>query len=138
MAKSITLAIMDAPYETTCSTTAFRIMDAAVRKGYSVNVFAYEGAVNLSMAEQKPHPNPAKGTSVEEEEHLMTKDLVSELFAQAKVKGLEIDWVNCGLCVDERGAGNWVEGPRRGGPGDFLTQAAGSDATLVIPTKRNS
>ena len=138
MAKSITLAIMDAPYETTTSTTAFRIMDAAVRKGYSVNVFAYEGAVNLSMAEQKPHPNPAKGTTVEEEDHLLTKDLVSELFEQAKAKGLEVDWVNCGLCVDERGAGNWVEGPRRGGPGDFLTQVNGSDATIVIPTKRNS
>ena len=103
MAKSITLAIMDAPYETTTSTTAFRIMDAAVRKGYSVNVFAYEGAVNLSMAEQKPHPNPAKGTTVEEEDHLLTKDLVSELFEQAKAKVLKSIGLTVGFVLMKEG-----------------------------------
>ena len=37
--------------------------------------------------------------------------------------------------VDERGAGNWIDGPRRGGPKDFVAAAAASDAVLVIPTK---
>ncbi len=138
MAKTLTLAIMDAPYETTNSTTAFRIIHSALTKGHNVNVFAYEGAVNLSMAEQTAHPNPVKGTSVEEEEHPLTKDWVSEMFSLAKSKGVKLDWVNCGMCVDERGAGNWVEGPRRGGPPDFLEQVGGSDNVLVIPTKRNS
>ena len=136
--KTLTVAIMDAPYETTTSTTAFRIIDAAIRKGHSVNVFAYEGAVSLSMAEQKEHPNPAKGTSVEEEDHVLTKDWVLALFQQARENGVELDWVNCGLCVDERGASHVVEGPRRGGPADFLKQVESSDTTLVIPTKRNS
>ncbi len=138
MAKTLTLAIMDAPYETTNSTTAFRIIHSALNKGHNVNVFAYEGAVNLSMAEQTGHPNPVKGTSVEEEEHPLTKDWVSAMFSLAKSKGVKLDWVNCGMCVDERGAGNWVEGPRRGGPPDFLEQVGGSDNVLVIPTKRNS
>ena len=138
MAKTLTLAIMDAPYESTNSTTAFRIIHSALNKGHNVSVFAYEGAVNLSMAEQAGHPNPVKGHSVEEEDHVLTKDWVSEMFSLAKSKGVKLDWVNCGMCVDERGAGNWVEGPRRGGPPDFLEQVAGSDNVLVIPTKRNS
>jgi tRNA 2-thiouridine synthesizing protein D len=136
--KTLSICLMDAPYETTSSTTAFRIMDAALRKGHSVNVFAYEGAVSLSMKGQKPHPNPARGTSEEEEKHTLTKEWVEELFSMAKSNGAHIDWVNCGLCVDERGAEDWVEGPRRGSPGDFLQHVEASNTTLVIPTKRNS
>ncbi|MBI3001546.1 MAG: DsrE family protein [Deltaproteobacteria bacterium] len=133
--KTITVAIMDAPYESASSTTALRIVDAAVRKGHNVNVFAYEGAVNLTMKAQKPHPNPVKGTSVEEEQHPTTKDWVASLFALASRQGVKLDWVNCGLCVDERGAGEWIEGPRRGGPKDLLDASNASNATLVIPTK---
>ncbi len=99
------------------------------------NVFAYEGAVSLTVKDQKPHPNPVHGTSVEEEKHPNTKDLVGSLFELAKEKGVKLDWVNCGLCVDERGAGNWIDGPRRGGPPDFNKWVQESDATLVIPTK---
>lgn len=51
MGKALTLALMDAPYESERSTTAFRIVDAALRKGHTVRVFAYEGAVNLTMAD---------------------------------------------------------------------------------------
>ncbi len=133
--KTLTIAIMDAPYESARSTTAMRIINAALGKGHNVNVFAYEGAVNLTMKAQKPHPNPAKGTSVEEEEHPLTKDWIAALFKLAQEKGAKLDWVNCGLCVDERGAGDWIEGPRRGGPKDFLDASSASNATLVIPTK---
>ena len=133
--KTITVAIMDAPYESANSTTALRIVQSALTKGHNVNVFAYEGAVNLTMKAQAPHPNPVKGTSAEQEAHPTTKDWVASLFKMAKDKGLKLDWVNCGLCVDERGAGDWVEGPRRGGPKDFLDASNASQATLVIPTK---
>jgi tRNA 2-thiouridine synthesizing protein D len=132
MAKTITVALMDPPYEKETTTTALRIVDAALRKGHSVNVFAYEGAVNLTMAEQAPHPNPAKGTTVEEEDHPTTKDWIAALFRTADGR---LDWINCGLCVDERGAGNWIEGPRRGGPKDFVDWVEASDQTLIIPTK---
>ena len=133
--KTITVAIMDAPYESANSTTALRIVQSALAKGHNVNVFAYEGAVNLTMKAQAPHPNPVKGTSAEQEAHPTTKDWVSSLFKMAKDKGVKLDWVNCGLCVDERGAGEWVDGPRRGGPKDFLDASNASQATLVIPTK---
>jgi sulfur relay (sulfurtransferase) complex TusBCD TusD component (DsrE family) len=133
--KTITVAIMDAPYESANSTTALRIVQSALARGHNVNVFAYEGAVNLTMKAQAPHPNPVKGTSAEQEAHPTTKDWVSSLFALAKDKGVKLDWVNCGLCVDERGAGEWVDGPRRGGPKDFLDASNASQATLVIPTK---
>lgn len=133
--KTLTIAIMDAPYESPNSTTALRIIDAALKKGHNVNVFAYEGAVNLTMKAQQAHPNPVKGTSVEQEQHPTTKDWVGALFNLANKNGTKLDWVNCGLCVDERGAGEWIDGPRRGGPKDFLDASNASNATLVIPTK---
>ena len=132
MASTITLALMDAPYESERSTTAFRFIDAALRKGHTVQVFAYEGAVNLTMADQAPHPNPVKGTSAEEEHHPTTKDWVAALFDSADGR---LEWVNCGLCVDERGAANWIDGPRRGGPKDFVDWVEASDQAFVIPTR---
>lgn len=133
--KTLTIAIMDAPYESANSTTAFRIVQAALEQGHNVTVFAYEGAVNLTMKDQKPHANPVKGTTVEEEQHPTTKDWVAALFKLAQEKGVKLDWINCGLCVDERGAGSWVDGPRRGGPADFFAASQASQTTLVIPTK---
>jgi tRNA 2-thiouridine synthesizing protein D len=129
---TLTMALMDPPYETERTTTAFRIIDAALRRGMDVRVFAYEGAVNLTMAEQTPHPNPVKDTSVEDERHPTTKDWVAALFRMADGR---LEWVNCGLCVDERGAANWIDGPRRGGPKDFVDLVRSSDHTLVIPTR---
>lgn len=133
--KTLTLVMMDAPYESANSTTALRIVDAALRKGHQVNVFAYEGAVALTMKNQTGHPNPVKGTSVEQEQHPTPKDWIGALFDLAKERQTRLDWVNCGLCVDERGAADWIEGPRRGGPKDLLEAAQASDATLVIPTR---
>jgi tRNA 2-thiouridine synthesizing protein D len=133
--KTLTLAIMDAPYESASSTTALRIVDAALRRGHAVNVFAYEGAVSLTMKAQQPHANPVKGTSVEQEEHPNPKDWVAALFELARQRDVKLDWINCGLCVDERGAGDWIEGPRRGGPKDFYELSRASHVTLVIPTK---
>ncbi|MBI4290745.1 MAG: DsrE family protein [Betaproteobacteria bacterium] len=133
--KTLTIAIMDPPYETASTTTALRIVDAALRKGNNVHVFAYEGAVNLTMAAQKPHANPLKGTSAEPEEHPTTKDWIASLFAMSRKNGAKLEWINCGLCVDERGAGDWIAGPRRGAPKDFYEAAQKSDTTLVIPAK---
>jgi tRNA 2-thiouridine synthesizing protein D len=129
---NLTIALMDPPYETETTTTALRIIDAALRKGHQVNVFAYEGAVNLTMAEQSPHPNPVKGTSADEEQHPTTKDWIAALFRVAEGR---LSWINCGLCVDERGAGNWIEGPVRGSPKEFAQWVNSSDQTLVIPAK---
>jgi len=133
--KTLTISIMDAPYESASSTTALRIINAALEKGHNVNVFAYEGAVNLTMKAQQPHATPVKGTSVEQEQHPTTKDWVAALFKLASTNGVKLDWINCGLCVDERGAGDWIDGPRRGGPKDLLDASSASNATLVIPTK---
>ena len=132
--RTLTLAVMDAPYEAAASTTAFRIIAAALAKGIDVNVFAYEGAVSLTVKEQAPHANPVKGTSVEQEEHPTTKDLVAALLEMGRSEP-RLNWVNCGLCVDERGAGSWIDGVKRGGPANFLEMAVASTTTLVIPTK---
>ena len=132
--RRLTLALMDPPYESANSTTALRIITAALEKGINVNVFAYEGAVCLPLKEQAPHANPVKGTTVEEEQHPTTKAFVSSLLAMGKDKPL-LTWVNCGLCVDERGAVNVVEGVKRGSPADFFKMANESTNTLVIPTR---
>lgn len=132
--RRLTLALMDPPYESANSTTAMRIISAALAKGIEVNVFAYEGAVCLPLKDQTPHANPVKGTTVEQEEHPTTKAFVSSLLAIGKEKPL-LTWVNCGLCVDERGATNVIEGVRRGSPADFFKMVSESTNTLVIPTK---
>ena len=133
--KSLTFALMDPPYESARSTTALRLIDIAVRRGYDVNVFAYEGAVGVAFAKQAPHANAVHGRDVAQEDHPNPKDWVAALFAEAARRGSKIDWVQCGLCVDERGAGEWVEGPRRGSPADFWKFVEESDNTLVIPTR---
>ncbi len=133
--KTLTLMIMDPPYESSNTITAFRMVESALNKGHDVNVFAFEGAVSLSFAAQKGHANPVHGTSIDAEEHPLTREFVSGLFAIAKDKGAKLDWVNCGFCVDERGAFDWVDGPRRGGPPDFFKMYSESDKTLIIGTK---
>ena len=132
--KKLTLALMDPPYESANSTTALRIISAALEKSIDVNVFAYEGAVCLPLKDQAPHANPVKGTTVEDEAHPTTKAFISSLLEIGKDKPL-LTWVNCGLCVDERGASNVVEGVKRGSPADFFKMASESINTLVIPTK---
>lgn len=134
MKKTLTLALMDPPYESANSTTALRIVSAALKQGINVNVFAYEGAVCLPLKDQAPHANPVKGTTVEEEDHPTTKTFVSSLLEIGRSDPL-LTWVNCGLCVDERGASNVVDGVKRGSPADFLKMAEQSTNTLVIPTR---
>ena len=133
--KTLTFAAMDPPYETERSTTLLRLLDIAVRRGHNVNVFAYEGAVYLPFALQKAHPNPAHGRNAEEENHMLTKDVIAALMATAERGGTKLDWVNCGMCVDERGAGEAIAGVRRGSPADLLKMAQESENTLVIGTR---
>lgn len=132
--KTLTFAIMDAPFESTRTTTAFRLMDIALERGHDLNVFAYEGAVALAFKHQQQHPNKVHGREVEEENHPLPKDWITALLRKAEQRGSKLDWINCGLCVDERGVAEAVEGTRRGTPGDFWQQAESSDNTLVIAT----
>jgi len=132
--RKLTVALMDPPYESANTTTAFRIIEAALKKGIDVDVFAYEGAVCLPLRDQAQHANPVKGTTVEQEDHPNTKNFVSALLKLGGQSPL-LTWVNCGLCVDERGATNVVDGVKRGSPADFLKMASESVNTLVIPTR---
>jgi tRNA 2-thiouridine synthesizing protein D len=126
---------MDAPYESANLTTAFRILDAAARRGHNINVFAYEGASALAFVRQEPHPNPVHGKNLAEENHPTTKDQVAALLIAAEKSGGTVDWVNCGMCVDERGVNEFVPGTRRGSPADMQKFSDTSDNVLVIPTK---
>jgi len=130
--KKITISIMDGPFENARTVTALRLVDIAARRGYDITVFAYEGAAALSFSKQAPHPNAVHGHDVEEEDHPLPKDWVGSLIATAKSNGGNLDWINCGLCVDERGVGEAIEGTRRGTPADLWNSAQASHGTLII------
>jgi tRNA 2-thiouridine synthesizing protein D len=135
MSKStLTFALMDAPFESARSTTALRLIDLALRKGHAVNVFAYEGAVGLAFAGQKAHANAVHGRDAGEEDHPLPREWVAALHELAAERGVALEWVNCGLCVDERGLGESISGPRRGSPADLARMIEESTNTLVIPT----
>ena len=131
---TFTIALMDAPFEASRTTSAMRIIDAALERGINVKVFAYEGAVMLPFRHQQPHANPVHGHDVEAEDHPLPSWWIAALMAKAARVGATFDWVNCGLCVDERGAGDAIDGVRRGAPADFWKMAAESHATLVVAT----
>jgi tRNA 2-thiouridine synthesizing protein D len=135
--KTLTFVLMDPPYEDARSTTALRLIDLAVRRGHDVNVFAYEGAVNLAFAKQTPHANAVHGRDLEQEDHPNPKEWIAAILNEAEQRGSKVEWVQCGLCVDERGAGDCIQHPsiRRGSPADLVKFTEGSDNTLVIPTK---
>src|SRR5262245_56547922 len=121
--KSVTFVLMDPPYESSNISTAFRLIESAIGKGHDVTVFAYEGAVALTFQKQAAHPNAVHGCSVEEENHPTTRDWVAALLKKAETGGSKLDWINCGLCVDERGVGEAIPGVRRGSPADMLKAA---------------
>jgi tRNA 2-thiouridine synthesizing protein D len=132
--KTFAVALMDPPYESENLTTAFRILGAMAQRGHNIKVFAYEGASALAFARQAPHPNPVHGKNAAEENHPTTKDQVLALLALAEKNGGKVDWVNCGMCVDECGVGEFVAG-RRGSPADFHAFCEASDNVLTISTK---
>jgi tRNA 2-thiouridine synthesizing protein D len=126
---------MDPPYENARSTTALRLIDIAARRGYGVTVFAYEGAVAMPFARQKAHANAVHGRDAEQEDHPLPREWVKAVSDAAAAAGGKVDWINCGLCVDERGVEEAIEGVRRGTPADLWKAAEASTNTLVIPTK---
>jgi tRNA 2-thiouridine synthesizing protein D len=132
MTTTLTFVLMDPPFENARSTTALRLIDAALEQGFNVNVFAYEGAVCLPFARQTAHANAVHGRSVEEDNHPLPRVWVKALMHAAGARGLKLDWVNCGLCVDERRANEAIGGVRRGSPVDLWKFAGSSDNTLVI------
>jgi tRNA 2-thiouridine synthesizing protein D len=133
--KSLTFVRMDAPFENERTVTALRLVDAAARRGYDVTVFAYEGAVALTFDRQAPHANAVHGRDVAQEDHPLPKEWARAVMETATRNGGRVDWVNCGLCVDERGVAEAIPGARRGSPADLWKAATASDNTLVIGTR---
>lgn len=132
---TLTFVIMEAPFENARTVTALRLVDAAIRRGHQVTVFAYEGAVALSFARQTPHPNAVHGRNAVEEDHPLPKDWIAALMEAAKQRGVALEWINCGLCVDERGVMEGIPGAKRGSPADLWKASQASDNTLVIGTR---
>src|SRR5437016_6295878 len=100
---NLTFLLMDPPFENERTVTAFRLLDAALRKGHDVTVFAYEGATALIFAKQTAHPNAVHGRDAAQEDHPLPREWAAALADTAQKAGRKFDWINCGLCVDERG-----------------------------------
>jgi tRNA 2-thiouridine synthesizing protein D len=132
--KTLTFVLMDAPFESSRTATALRVIDAAIRRGLNVNVFAYEGAVLLPFSHQQPHANAVHGRDAAEEDHPLPREWIAGMIATAAAGGIDFHWVNGGLCVDERGAGEAIDGVQRGTPADLWKMASTSDNTLVVAT----
>lgn len=133
--KTLTFVLMDPPFESSRSTTALRLLQCAAQRGYQLNVLAYEGATYLPFVGQMGHANAVHGHEVGEEDHPLPKEWISSIQKTAADNGGALDWVNCGLCADERGANDAVEGVRRGGPPALAAWMDESDNTLVIATR---
>ncbi|MGK2741185.1 DsrE family protein [Tepidicaulis sp. LMO-SS28] len=132
---AIAFAIMDPPYESGRSTSFFRMLSIAAGRGYDIKVFAYEGGVHLAFDKQAPHGNAVHGHDVEEENHPLPKVWIAELMKTAEENGGSLDWVNCGLCADERGVNESICGARRGSPADFWNLALEAGNALTIGTR---
>ena len=133
-AKTLTFALMDPPFEASRTTTAMRVIDAALTLGFNVNVFGYEGAVAIPFRHQQPHANVVHGRDAEAEDHPLPREWVAGLMRAAEARGLHLEWVNCGLCVDERGVGDAIDGVQRGTPADLWRLATSAHNILVVPT----
>ena len=94
-----------------------------------------EGAVSLAFSKQAKHANAVHGRDVDQEDHPLPREWIAALFEQAQKTGAALEWINCGLCVDERGVGEMIEGVARGTPADLWQLAEQSDNSLVIATK---
>lgn len=133
--KTLTFVMMDPPFESSRTSSTLRLVDLAIEKGHNVNVFAYEGAVSLSFVKQEKHANKVHGREIAEENHPLPREWIAGLMAKAKSKGVTFDWINCGLCADERGMSEVLEGTRRGSPADLWSWVQASSSTLVVATK---
>jgi tRNA 2-thiouridine synthesizing protein D len=135
MTNTLTFAFMDPPFENERTATFFRLLDISLDRGANVRVFAYEGAVALAFALQQQHGNAVHGRGTEEEDHPLTKNWIAALQRKAASKSLKLEWINCGLCVDERGVNDVIEGCGRGGPADLWRYASEATNTLTIGTR---
>ena len=118
MAKTLAFVLMEAPHDSANTTTALRIIDAALRKGHNVHVMAYEGAIPNRVA-----TGPA--------------DWIAALIRTAAPKGLSVDWVRCSLRNDGAQAPDaQIAGTRRSSPADaFHQDVAKAENVLVIPCR---
>ena len=135
MKKRLTFCLMDGPFEQARTVTALRMVDVACRRGFDVTVFAYEGAVGLPFAAQRKHANAVHGRGADDEDHPLPREWVAALMESARRSGGSLEWINCGLCVDERGMDETVAGCKRGTPGDLWARAVESAGTLVVGTR---
>jgi len=109
-----TFVLTDGPNEHARCRTAFRLVEAAIRRGHDVKIVALEDAIELS--------------SVKRSITWGDERWIPSAFASAKENGCRFEWINCGPVPDQT-----IEGVRQGGPADLWRIAEESDNALVVP-----
>src|SRR5262249_59383406 len=107
--KTLTFLLMDAPFENARTTTALRLIDIAARRGYDINVFAYEGAVCLPFAGQKQHANAVHGHDVMQEDHPLPREWVEAVVQEAARNGGRVRSEERRVGKEGRSRGGWDE-----------------------------
>src|SRR5690606_11302191 len=133
--KTLTFAFMDPPFESERTVTFFRLLDAPLDRAAHVRLFAYERAVGLSFARQSAPDHAVNKRHLDCVKHPRTREWIASLQHKAAAKGLTFEWINCGLCVDERGVNEVIDGCGRGGPPDLWRYATEAFNTLTIGTR---
>jgi len=121
------------PRDNLCCTAALRLIDLAVRRGFNVNVFTYEGKVSRPSAQRSSDAGSASAADRVRQNDVNPRDLIAAMFESAE-RGTQVRWVNCGLSVDDRRTARLV--PRSDSCRSFdlwgLMRESGN--TLVLPT----
>lgn len=120
MSRQVCISLMDPPFESERIATVFRLMSSMARRGMSLTVFAYEGAVALGAADDS---------------RALPRYWIRALAALCDQYGGSLEWINCGMSADERGVEETVAPGRRGGPGELWSAAVCSDCTITIGTR---
>lgn len=87
--KTLHVTLTAGPYGNETPVSVFRLIDAALAKGYPVNVLAYEDAVLLTAKAQKPHDDPIWKDNAEHhtdagKAHSTTAEFVERLLQQGR------------------------------------------------------
>ncbi len=120
MKTALTFAIMDAPFENSRTVTMFRIDRGSARTQDTTSMSSPTRARSRSPSRgRRRMQTPCTGATLRRRT-IRCRACGSRRCSRSRAKqGRKLDWVNCGLCVDERGVAEAIEGVRRGSPADF-------------------
>ena len=132
--KCLTFALMDPPFESARTATAFRLLHAALGADTTSTSSHTRARWDSPFARQRRMPTP-RTDATPSKKRIRCRACGSSGCRRRRAARRGLEWVNCGLCVDERGVAEAIGGVKRGSPADLWRRAQAADNTLVIATR---